>query len=102
MKIDEIHRTGTTDNEALEAHSRTLVNLSFEVSFAHEQGLETVFSELVQHEQFTAQLEVAFTAKFKELAQKMIMSSKVPPGHGWMDDLEAEVLVNEVGSQEIE
>ncbi|MNB87329.1 hypothetical protein D3C75_343160 [compost metagenome] len=102
MKITEIHRTGTTDDEALEAHSRTLVNLSFEVSFAHEQGLESVFAELLQHGHFTTQLEAAFTAKFKELAQRMIMSSKVPPGHGWMDDLEAEVLVNEIGSQQID
>lgn len=103
MKLTEVTKTGWSDpNDQTEAHSRTLVKLNFEVSFAHEQGLDSVFSELFHHGHFTTQLEAAFTAKFKELAQKMIMSSKIPPGHGWMDDLEAEVLVNEIGSQQID
>lgn len=102
MKITEIHQTGTTDDEALEAHSRTSVKLSYEVSFAHEQGLEPVFTELLQHGVFKTQLEAEFTAKFKELAQRMIRSSSIPIGHGWMDDFEAEILVNGVDSQQID
>lgn len=103
MKINEIHKTGMADpEEALESHSRTVVNLDLKVSFAHEQGLEPAFAELLNHGHFVTQLEAAFAGKFKELAQRMIMASKIPPGQGWMDDLETELTVSQVGSQQID
>lgn len=101
MKINEIHRTGTTDNEELGSHGRTLARFNYEVSFAHESGLEAAFVELLKNDQFRAELEVAFTAKFREAAQKMVRSSTIPPGHGWMDDLEADVILDDVEQQQI-
>lgn len=102
MKLEEVHKTGMSDPEqGFEAHSRTPVSISFDISFAHEQGLEEAFTELLQHGYFQEQLEAAFQGRFKELAQKMIMSSKIPPGHGWMDDFETSVAVDVGPAQQV-
>lgn len=101
MKLEDINESGN-DPMDTEPHSRTTVGLNVEISFAHESGLEEAFKQLVAHGAFRSQLEIAFAAKFKEVAQKLIMSSSIPPGHGWMDDLETEVMIDSVTTNSVE
>lgn len=92
MKLNEVN-----ESDEFEAHDRTKVQAAFTLSFAHEIGLDPAFNQLFQHPQFKAALEDAFSRSFKDVAQKMIMSSSIPPGHGWMDDIEntVEIAVGE-------
>jgi len=88
MKLSDVN-----ESEEFEAHDRTKVQVAFDLSFAHEIGLDPAFNQLFQHPHFKAALEDAFSRSFKDVAQKMIMSSSIPPGHGWMDDIENTVAI---------
>lgn len=92
MKLDEIYRSGTTDNEPLEDHSRSSVNLKVAVNFAHEQGLEEAFAQLLSMPAFHAQLAKGFTEVIRRTSQEFVKhSSAIKPGYGWQDDFETEV-----------
>lgn len=94
MNLAELHRTGVTDNEDLGEHGRSALAVNFDVNFAHESGLEELFAQAVQHEQFKAALEAEFASVFRATVQKMVRSSSIPPGHGWTDDFEVAVSVS--------
>ena len=90
------------ESDEFEAHDRTKVQVAFDVSFAHEIGLDPAFNQLFQHPQFKTALEAAFSRSFKDVAQKMIMSSSIQPGYGWMDDIETTASIAGGETQRIE
>lgn len=96
MKLNEIHRSGVTDNEDLGEHARTAAVLNFNVSFAHESGLSELFAQLLTNGAFQTQLEVGFAKLLQQQVSQLVRTTQVPPGDGWTDDYEVEVSVNPV------
>lgn len=95
MKIEELYRSGVTDNEELGDHARSAVAANFNVSFAHERGLEELFGQMMSNQHFQQQLEVEFAAIFQRTVQKMVRSAQgIRLGHGWTDDFEVEVQLS--------
>lgn len=94
MKLQEIHRSGVTDNEDLGEHSRTAATVSFNVSFAHETGLEEAFSGLMAHPSFVQELEKEFATLLHRKLQERVRASTIQPGNGWTDDFEVEASVS--------
>lgn len=94
MKLEEIHRSGVTDNEELGEHSRAAATITFNASFAHEKGNEEVFSQLLTHPEFQAKLESEFAVLLNRTMQAMIRNAQgIKPGYGWTDDYEISVAV---------
>lgn len=94
MKIQEIYRAGTTDNEPLEDHGRTGAEIRVNVNFAHEQGNEEAFKQLLNLPQFQASLEARFASLLHSEIQKMVGQSSIKPGYGWTDDFEVEISIS--------
>lgn len=46
MKINELYKSGFSDGESDEPHSRSSARVMADVSFAHEVGLESAFAQL--------------------------------------------------------
>lgn len=63
-------------------------NISIDVKFTHEQGLEDVFGQLQNLPTFKKDLETKFCRMYETLIQEYIHKSSVPPGTGWTDDYE--------------
>lgn len=100
MKISDVKQIG--EAEEFEPHSRTALKALFDVSFAHESGYEDAFNQLLMNEEFKAQLSAAFAGCFKDVAQKFVRHSEIPPGFGWMDDIETGVAIQPGNTQRIE
>ena len=94
MKIQELYRSGVTDNEDLGDHERTAASIDFVVSFAHEQGYGEAFSQLFANDQFKASLEAKFGAVLHRLLQDAVAQSTIPRGTGWTDDFEVEASIS--------
>lgn len=83
MKLDEIHTTGTTDNEDLGDHERTQAVVVSHISFAHEPGLEEAFKQLMGLPAFANALEKSFTEAFRRQVYdfvRQVASSQVMAG----------------------
>lgn len=93
MKIQELYQSGVTDNEGLGDHARASVAVQFQVNFAHELGLEELFSKMMINDHFQAALEAEFAASFHRTIQKMVRTANIQPGDGWTDDFEVSVDV---------
>ncbi len=94
MKLDEIHTTGTTDNEDLGDHERTQAVVVSHISFAHEPGLEEAFKQLMGLPAFANALEKSFTEAFRRQVYEFVRQSSIEPGNGWTDAYETTVQVS--------
>lgn len=94
MKIQEIYRSGVTDNEDLGDHDRTQLDLRTTVSFAHDTGLSAAFEQLSQMPEFKASLEKGIASVIQSAVAQFVRSSSIPPGHGWTDDYEVDVSIS--------
>lgn len=94
MKIQELYRSGVTDDEDLGEHDRTRADVTFTVDFAHEQGYGEAFMQLLTSPQFKASLEADFAKLFHRKMQDMIAHSSIPRGTGWTDDFEVDASIS--------
>ena len=94
MKIQELYRSGVTDDEDLGDHERTRAEVNITVDFAHEQGYGDAFKQLLTLPLFKAVLEKQFAETFHTVVQQMVRHSSIQPGTGWTDDFEVELNIS--------
>lgn len=94
MKVDEVYKSGVTDNEDLGEHSRMQADLTFSINFAHEKGLEEVIGRIMNHPILARQLEITAGKAIRQVIAKAMHTNQIPPGDGWTDDYEVACTVS--------